>query len=90
MANQGITDPNILAIMAKLNQTEQAIQGHQESEKKKAKENRPPQTFEEFLKAEKIASESSTSNLLNESRVFQYLFPIYDKILTEYYSYCYH
>ena len=51
MADQGITDPNILAIMAKLNQAEQAVQEQQKEEKKK--ENRPPQTFEEFLKAEK-------------------------------------
>ena len=63
MACEGITDPNILAIMAKLNQTEQALQQRQESEEKKAKENRPPQTFEEFLKAEKIASESSNFQL---------------------------
>ena len=56
MADQSITDPNILAIMAKLNQAEQAVQEQNEQEQKKKEKNRPPRTFEEFLKAEKIVS----------------------------------
>ena len=78
MANQGITDPNILAIMAKLNQKEQAIQQQQESEEKKAKENHPPQTFEEFLAAEKIVSELLNFQLAHRVSVFRYLVPIYE------------
>ena len=54
MANESITDPNILAIMAKLNQTEETFQRQEKEEEKKVKENRPPQTLAEFLKAEKI------------------------------------
>ena len=81
MANQGITDPNILAIMAKLNQTEQAIQQQQESEEKKAKENRPPQTFEEFLAAEKIVSKIFNFQLSQRVSVLQYLVPIYEYTL---------
>lgn len=52
-----ITDPKILAIMAKLNQSEGSEEKAKDVSKKKEKGNddfRPPTTYEEFLKAEKL------------------------------------